>query len=152
VAVWELDQITPAQPALFAAAKVSLDLRKGGGYHPDKAGMWARLLEGDKALGAFRSVSFPEMYDAPMGGFAELLVQSQNGAIDLLPALPSTWPEGEVWGMRARGGYEVDEAWSGGKLKLATVRSYAGVLPNVQIAGKPVDLNIDTRVKIVMIK
>jgi len=41
VSVWPLDQITPSQPEFFAAARVSEDLRKSGGYHPDKAGMWA---------------------------------------------------------------------------------------------------------------
>lgn len=152
ISVWELNQITPAQPDLFAAAKVSLDLRKGGGYHPDKAGMWARLLDGDKALGAFRSVSFPEMYDAPMGGFAEMLLQSQNGAIDLLPALPSAWPQGEVLGLRARGGYEVDIRWANGKLQTATIRSYADNVLKVQLTGQALDWKNDPRVKLILVK
>jgi alpha-L-fucosidase 2 len=152
VAVWELSQITSAQPELFAAAKVSLDLRKGGGYHPDKAGMWARLDEGDKALAGFRGVAFPTMYDPPMGGFAEMLLQSQSGAINLLPALPSAWPSGQVLGLRARGGYEVDIVWAGGELKSATVRSLAGGTPKIELMGKPVDLTKDPRVKLERIK
>lgn len=66
VAVSELNQITAAQPELFAAAKESEDLRKMGGYHPDKAALWARLLEGDKALAAL-GTRFPAMYDSPPG-------------------------------------------------------------------------------------
>ena len=70
VSVSELNQITAAQPELFAAARVSEDLRKTGGYHPDKAALWARLLEGDKALAAL-GTHFPTMYDSPPAGFAE---------------------------------------------------------------------------------
>jgi alpha-L-fucosidase 2 len=150
VAVWELNRITPAQPELFQAAAVSLDLRKGGGYHPDKAGMWARLLDGDKALAAFRSVTFPTMYDAPMGGFAEMLLQSQNGRLELLPALPAGWAKGEVKGLRARGGYEVDVRWEDHKLVKATVRVLAGGVPEVSVQGVPVDWRKDAgRVEVV---
>lgn len=148
VSVSELSQITAAQPQLFAAARVSEDLRKGGGYHPDKAALWARLLEGEKALAAL-GTRFPTMYDSPPAGFGEMLLQSHTGSINLLPALPSAWKSGEVLGMRARGGYEVDMAWSGGMLKSATVRSLAGGIPRVEIAGVPVNLRTDPRVKLI---
>jgi alpha-L-fucosidase 2 len=148
VAVSELGQITVDQPALFAAARVSEDLRKGGGYHPDKAALWARLLEGDKALAALGN-RFPAMYDSPPAGFGEMLLQSQTGKINLLPALPTAWKSGEVLGMRARGGFEVDIAWSGGALKSATIRSLAGATPSVEVSGHPINLDTDPRVKLV---
>jgi alpha-L-fucosidase 2 len=151
VAVSELSQITAAQPELFAAARVSEDLRKTGGYHPDKAALWARLLEGDKAMAAL-GTRFPAMYDSPPAGFGEMLLQSQTGAINLLPALPTVWQSGEVMGMRARGGYEVDMKWAGGALTSATIRSLAGGTPNVEVMGKTVDLKKDGRVKLVMVK
>jgi alpha-L-fucosidase 2 len=147
VAVSELNQITAAQPALFAAAKVSLELRKTGGYHPDKAAAWARLGEGDKALAAL-GTKIPAMYDSPPAGFGEMLLQSQTGAINLLPALPSVWESGEVLGLRARGGYEVDIEWKNSAVTSAIIRSFTGTRPNVQIAGRPIDRN-DPRIHFV---
>jgi alpha-L-fucosidase 2 len=174
VSVSELNQITSAEPDLFAAARVSGDLRKSGGYHPDKAALWARLLEGDKALAAL-GTRFPMMYDSPQAGFAELLLQSQPiqpvpalapgssyagqpysvpsdppGPIDVLPALPSSWTTGEILGLRARGGYEVDIRWKNRQLVAATIRSLAGFMPVVEVEGKVVDPSKDPRITLLL--
>ncbi len=151
ISAWPLSQINRQTPELLAAARKSLELRGSGGYHPDKAGMWARLLDGDKALAAL-VLSYPTNYDSPFGGFAEMLLQSQAGSLDILPALPAAWQGGKISGLRGRGNYEIDIEWAGGQLTRAAIRSYASGTPLVTVRGQAVNLKTDRRIDFKLVK
>jgi alpha-L-fucosidase 2 len=133
------DQFTIEEtPLLARAAGASLERRLehggGGGLTPG-CGIWARLREGDLAEKHLRErrINFSSAETPPAGSaeIAEMLLQSHQGRIRMLPALPEVWPEGRVSGLRARGGFEVDMAWKDGKLTETAIVSNAGGLCRV---------------------
>ena len=163
VAVFPGRQIAPAAtPELAKAAGVSLDARgvKGDSCREWafawRMSIWARLANAEKAHAMYQGLLqhgiLPNLYcshppfqiDGNLGcvaGVCEMLLQSHADAIDLLPALPAAWPEGHVTGLRARGGFEVDLAWSGGKLTQTTIRSITGGKAKIRCGGKSTTLD-----------
>ncbi|MGB5301611.1 MAG: glycoside hydrolase family 95-like protein, partial [Gemmatimonadota bacterium] len=133
-------EITPAEDDLARAAAVSLDRRGTGGCgwsYGWKVGARARLLDGEEALRQLRALlvdsSLPNLFslcgqalqvDGNFGataGIAEMLLQSHDDVVHLLPALPLEWSTGRVQGLRARGGFDISMAWSDGSLTEASI-------------------------------
>lgn len=174
--LYPLNLITPKNPVFFNAARKSLERRLAtGGGHTGWSKAWiislyARLLDGEKALenlnGLLTKSTLTNLFDTHppfqidgnFGGtaaIAEMLLQSQNEGIDLLPALPAQWAEGSMHGLRARGACTVDLDWKEGKLTKVSVRSdkggkftvrYKGMIKHLTLAaGRSVTLNGDLK-------
>lgn len=141
---------------LFSAARVTLERRlaHGGGHTGWSRAwiicMWARLRDGGKAGENLRLLlaksTSDNMFDmhppfqidgnfGGIAGIAETLLQSQGESYDILPALPPEWKDGEVRGLRARGGAEIDITWRNGKP--VSVKLLGGDGRPVTFGGRP---------------
>ncbi|HEU4391448.1 MAG TPA: glycoside hydrolase family 95 protein [Blastocatellia bacterium] len=163
---------TGATPELAAAARKTLDGRGDGGTGwciAHKMALWARLGDGNRAYNLLQGQlkpaavvgkinttgggTYPNLFDAhppfqidgnfgAAAGIAEMLVQSYAGEIHLLPALPEAWSEGEVHGLRARGGFEVGMRWEGGKLVTARIHSVNGKNAKIRLGGMLIQVTL----------
>ena len=80
--------------------------------------------------------------EAAVAGMCEMLLQSYNGTLDFLPAVPKAWTQGEVNGICARGGIEADFAWKSGKVITATLRSINDQTVKANINGKQMTIRL----------
>ncbi|CAN7379625.1 glycoside hydrolase family 95 protein [Caulobacter sp. LjRoot300] len=148
-------------PKLAAAARTSLltrgDLATGWAI-AWRLNLWARLSDGDHAHNVLKLLlgperTYPNMFDAHppfqidgnfggTSGMTEMVLQSRNDRIYLLPALPSAWPTGRMTGLRARGAVGVDVHWAGGKLTEAVLTASIDGRVTVVHAGSSLDVDL----------
>jgi alpha-L-fucosidase 2 len=166
IAVYPGRQISPdTTPELAQAARVSLTARgddSTGWSTAWKINLWARLHDGDHAhrlfgyllrlcgqttmqneggglYGNLFDACPPFQIDGNFGytaGICEMLVQSQTGEIQLLPALPKAWPSGAVRGLRARGGFTVNMEWNDGRVTSYHLTASHPQKVNVRVNGE----------------
>jgi alpha-L-fucosidase 2 len=161
--LYPLSLFTPDTPELFNASRATIERRLSfGGGHTGWSRAWiinlfARLGDGEKAyenLNALLAKSTltnlfdthpPFQIDGNFGGtagIAEMLIQSHEGKIRLLPAIPADWKEGGIKGIRARGGFGIDMKWSDGKITAARIYSEKGGETRVMVNNTEIIVNL----------
>jgi alpha-L-fucosidase 2 len=164
--VYPASLITPlSTPKLAEAAKKTLEVRGDNSTSWSiayKTLFWARLHDGNRAFKLIREILkpvadrnnmgggggvYPNLFSAhppfqidgnfgATAGIAEMLLQSHDGCIDLLPALPDAWKNGEVKGLKARGNYIVDMKWKDGKIIKYAIHSAKPDKIKIRLNGK----------------
>lgn len=167
-------------PELANAAKKTLDARGDGGVgwtYAWKIALWSRLKDGNRALSILNNQLRPtgdtdtkyndgggtyyNMFDAcppfqidgnfgVIAGMAEMLLQSHESYIELLPALPTAWSAGEIKGLVARGGFVVDMQWKDGKITTASISSRIGGKCTVKYNQKKLNISLMPNQKLVL--
>lgn len=162
-------QITPGgTPELAQAARKTLERRLShGGGHTGWSrawiiNMWARLHDGDAALDNVHALlsksTLPNLFDnhppfqidgnfGVTAGVTEMLLQSHDGCIHLLPALPSQWNSGSVQGLRARGGITVEIQWQNGQLTNACLTADRDCTVSVRYRNQTVRMELKAGVQ-----
>ncbi len=165
-------QITPTStPQLAKAAAKSLDIKgkETTGWSTGwRINLWARLHDGSKAYEVYRKLltyvdpkntrsqhggTFPNLFDAHppfqidgnfggTAGVCEMLMQSKGGIIELLPALPMTWSSGQISGLKARGGYEVNFSWQDGKVTSVSLTAATDGKVTLKYNGKTEQIKV----------
>ncbi len=160
-----------ATPSLAQAAARSLDIKgdETTGWSTGwRMNLWARLRNAPQAYHIYQKLlsyvdpdhtrsqhggTYPNLFDAHppfqidgnfggTAGVCEMLMQSHNGLIELLPALPAQWATGQISGLKARGGYELSLSWTDGKVTQAQIKAVKKSKVKVRLNGETKELKL----------